>query len=47
VCPSLLAHRLVVTSDACSISLEQILEKARVILEPYTLECPEITWWTI
>ncbi|KAJ7173006.1 FAD binding domain-containing protein [Mycena crocata] len=33
--------------DAAAQSAEQIVESARRILAPYTLECPEVEWWSV
>lgn len=33
--------------DAKTQSAEKIIESARRILAPYTLECPEIEWWSV
>ncbi|KAJ6469125.1 FAD binding domain-containing protein [Mycena vitilis] len=33
--------------DASSQSPEKIIESARKILAPYTLECPEVEWWSV
>ncbi|KAK7042192.1 3-propionate hydroxylase [Favolaschia claudopus] len=33
--------------DSSTQSPEKILESARKILAPYTLECPEIEWWSV
>ncbi|KAJ7121127.1 FAD binding domain-containing protein [Mycena epipterygia] len=33
--------------DASTQSVEKIIESARKILAPYTLECPEVEWWSV
>ncbi|KAJ7321851.1 FAD binding domain-containing protein [Mycena albidolilacea] len=33
--------------DASAQSPEKIIESARKILAPYTLECPEVQWWSV
>jgi len=33
--------------DASAQSAEKIIESARKILAPYTLECPEVEWWSV
>jgi phenol 2-monooxygenase len=40
-------HRLDLGQDASSQSPEKIIESARKILAPYTLECPEVEWWSV
>jgi phenol 2-monooxygenase len=33
--------------DRNAISLEKVIATAQRIMAPFTLECPEIAWWTV
>lgn len=35
------------TQDRNAISMEKVIATAQKIMSPFTLECPEIAWWTV
>jgi hypothetical protein len=35
------------SQDRNTLTHEAIIDKAKAIMAPYTLECPEIEWWSV